>query len=118
MNTKRNLMLKRCGRCGNTWSLRPFACAACGSMQLHDLQSNGVGTVRACSVVTRAPDARWRALAPYTVVLVALQEGPTVMGQADADVAIGDLVVGSRHALSTTDYIRFGRHQPNEQPES
>ncbi|RZT92919.1 hypothetical protein EV681_3682 [Advenella incenata] len=118
MTTGRCLMLKHCSRCGSNWSLHPFACATCGNTQLHDLQSKGVGVVKACSVVTRAPDARWRALAPYTIVLVTLDEGPTVMGQADTELAVGDLVIGSVQSASTTEFIRFSRHQQNAQPES
>ncbi|HBP31022.1 MAG TPA: hypothetical protein DD666_16610 [Advenella kashmirensis] len=118
MTTGRCLMLKHCSRCGSNWSLHPFACATCGNTQLHDLQSNGVGIVKACSVVTRAPDAHWRALAPYSIVLVALEEGPTVMGQADAELTVGDHVTGSVQSASTTEFIRFCRHQQNEQTES
>ncbi|MGH8843584.1 MAG: Zn-ribbon domain-containing OB-fold protein [Advenella sp.] len=118
MTTGRCLMLKHCGHCGSNWSLHPFACATCGNTQLRDLQSKGAGTVKACSVVTRAPDARWRALAPYTIVLVALEEGPIVMGQADAELAVGDRVIGSVQSASTSEFIRFCRHQQNEQTES
>ncbi|MGO3123134.1 MAG: OB-fold domain-containing protein [Advenella sp.] len=77
-----------------------------------------MGIVKACSVVTRAPDAHWRALAPYSIVLVALEEGPTVMGQADAELTVGDHVTGSVQSASTTEFIRFCRHQQNEQTES
>ena len=47
-----------------------------------------------CAVteVARAPSDEFRALAPYTLVLVQLDEGPRLMAHATAGVHIGDRV--------------------------
>jgi len=42
--------------------------------------------------VHRAPSDDFKALAPYRIVLVDLEEGVRVMGHADPGLAIGDRV--------------------------
>uniref|UniRef100_UPI0028B140D7 Zn-ribbon domain-containing OB-fold protein n=1 Tax=Diaphorobacter nitroreducens TaxID=164759 RepID=UPI0028B140D7 len=49
-------------------------------------------TVRATTVVARAPSEDFRALAPYTLAIVQLDEGPRLMGHAAAGVQIGERV--------------------------
>lgn len=87
-----SIELLECADCNAIWSLRPHACAACGGTRLFPRSAAGGGIVRARSEVARAPDAYWATQAPYVLVLVRLDEGPTVMGHADPDVAIGQRV--------------------------
>lgn len=83
-----------CGDCGAWQSLRKFACAHCGSRALSLVRASGQGRVRALTVVHRPPHAEVRGPVPYTIVLVQLDEGPTLMGRADAALALGDRVQG------------------------
>jgi len=94
MHTPHPLDVQRCRDCGTYWALRPYACAACGSTSLQWCRAAGDGVVIARSEVHRAPDAAWRALAPYVLVLVQLRENVTRMGHADPGVAIGQTVYG------------------------
>lgn len=101
------LRLKRCQGCGNWWSLRPYACAVCGGTDLRWATASGSGIVRAKSTVTRAPDEFWRSQVPYTLVLVKLAEGPTVMGHAEAAVEIGQTVSGQPITIGGRQILKF-----------
>lgn len=81
-----------CSACGRAQSLTRLACPHCGSAALQWQDASGDGTVLAASVVSRAPSDEFRALAPYTLVLVQLAEGPCVMGHATPGTAVGDSV--------------------------
>jgi len=94
------LRYQRCGQCGQAQTLARYACQACASAALEWCDASGHATVRAATVVARAPSDEFRALAPYTLVLVQLDEGPRLMGHADAGMAIGTRV-----------QARFFRHQ-------
>jgi uncharacterized protein len=86
------LCYQRCTDCGAPQTLARYACQRCGSTSLAWLDSVGHGTVYATTVVTRAPSEEFRALAPYTLVLVDLDEGPRVMAHGEPGLAIGDAV--------------------------
>jgi uncharacterized OB-fold protein len=106
----RGVALQRCAGCGHVWYFRRTFCPACGRDAPEDLSSAGRGEVYAVTVVHRAPDDAFRAIAPYCLVLVALDEGPRVMAHAPAGVAIGDRVtLGWREAA--------GRLLPYFQPD-
>lgn len=89
------LRYMRCHDCNAPQTLARYACQQCGSTQLHWLKSARMGTVYAATVVTRAPSDEFRALAPYTLVLVDLHEGPRLMGHGEPGLVIGDEVVAS-----------------------
>lgn len=91
--------LLRCTDCGTWWALAPYACARCGGVSLASATASGHGVVQARSEIARAPDDRWRALLPYALVLVRLEEGPTLMGHVSGAAAIGDRVYVQRVAL-------------------
>jgi uncharacterized OB-fold protein len=86
------LRYQRCDACGAPQTLARYACRRCGRTSLSWVDSAGSGTVYATTVVTRAPSDEFRALAPYTLVLVDLREGPRVMAHGAAGLAIGDAV--------------------------
>src|SRR3546814_15696347 len=88
MNNTAKLELLQCRSCKAWWSQHPYACKHCGSHDLVLRPASGAGRVKAKTTISRAPDTFWRQYAPYTVVLVALQEGVTVMGHADNDVPV------------------------------
>ena len=86
------LRYQRCTSCDAPQTLARYACRVCGSESLTWLDAAGTGTVYAATVVNRAPSDEFRALAPYTLVLVDLQEGPRVMAHGAVGLAIGDAV--------------------------
>lgn len=94
------LRYQRCLQCGQAQTLARYACQGCGSRSLEWLDASGSATVRAAAVVSRAPSDAFRALAPYTLVLAELDEGPRLMGHAEAGMQIGTRV-----------QARFFRHQ-------
>ena len=112
MNTRHPLDIQRCEHCGTSWALRPYACAACGNTSLSWYRATGRGTVVARSEVYRAPDAQWRALAPYVLVLVQLHEQVTLMGHADADTVIGQQVHGHAVEINGHLLIKFDARDP------
>jgi uncharacterized OB-fold protein len=86
------LRYQRCTQCGHAQTPTRLACSRCGSAGLQWQDARGDGAVVAASVVSRAPSDEFRALVPYTLVLVQLAEGPCVMGHAAPGTAIGDAV--------------------------
>lgn len=69
-----------------------YACQHCGAQALRWRDALGRGTVRATTVVARAPSDDFRPLAPYRLVRVPLDEGVRLMAHASPDVRIGDRV--------------------------
>ena len=86
------LLHQRCPACAHVWSFfRPF-CPACGDDSPEPTQANANGVVCATTLVHRAPDERFKALVPYRLVLVDMQDGMRVMGHAEPSLQIGDQV--------------------------
>jgi uncharacterized protein len=86
------LALQRCAGCKHVWYFHRDFCPQCGAPEPQSFAAAGRGTVHAGTLVHRAPDDEFRALAPYRIVLVALEEGVRVMGHGDPDIMIGDRV--------------------------
>ena len=101
------LRYQQCTGCSRAQHLARTACAWCGSTDLQWRDASGHGKVVAASVVTRAPSDSFRALVPYTLVLVELAEGSRVMGHADAGTAIGDAVAAGYFAHDGRTLLRF-----------
>ena len=86
------LLHQRCPACAHVWYFfRPF-CPACGDDSPEPTQANANGVVCATTLVHRAPDERFKALVPYRLVLVDMQDGMRVMGHAEPSLQIGDQV--------------------------
>ena len=102
------LRYQQCTGCARAQHLARSACAWCGSVQLQWSDASGHGKVVAASVVTRAPSDAFRALAPYTLVLVELAEGSRVMGHAEAGTSIGDAVAAGYFVHDGRTLLRFG----------
>jgi uncharacterized OB-fold protein len=101
------LRYQHCAACGVAQTLARYACRQCGSDQLIWRDAVGTGRVYACTVVTRAPSDEFRALAPYTLALVDLDEGFRLMAHASPGVAIGDAVVAEFFEHQGRQLIRF-----------
>jgi uncharacterized protein len=84
--------LQRCRSCAQVWSFRRDFCPGCGALEPESIAAAGAGVVYASSVVHRAPDDAFRAIAPYLLVLVELDEGPRVMAHAESGLEIGERV--------------------------
>lgn len=83
---------QRCAACGHAQTLARHACQRCGHEDLRWHDAAGTATVRAATVVARAPSDDFRPLAPYTLVIAELDEGPRLMGHALPGVRIGQRV--------------------------
>ena len=112
MSTQHPLDIQRCEHCGTWWALRPYACAACGGTALSWQRATGEGVVIARSEVHRAPDAQWKALTPYTLVLVKLREQVTLMGHADATITVGQHVHGRAVEINSRLLLKFEARSP------
>ena len=96
-----------CLACGAAQTLPRYACRRCGATRLEWRDSKGSGTVHAVSVVMRAPSDDFRPLAPYTLVLVDLDERARVMAHAQPGVAIGDRVAATYFKHGDRHLVRF-----------
>ncbi|SEK16245.1 hypothetical protein SAMN05216567_12742 [Variovorax sp. OK605] len=104
---RHELRYQRCTGCGHAQTLARYACAACGSTRLEWKAAAGMATVHAVTVVARAPSDEFRALAPYTLVLVTLDEGPRLMAHAAPGVRIGERVSAGFFAHAGHVLVRF-----------
>jgi len=85
--------LQRCDDCAR-WFFYPRAhCPHCWSARVSWRPASGRGVIKTYSVVHRPGHFAWAAVAPYTLALVALEEGPTMLSQLTGpgldDVAVG-----------------------------
>jgi uncharacterized OB-fold protein len=103
------LVFQACAACGHVWYFRRDFCPACGAADPQDVTSAGAGTVHAGTLVHRAPSDEFRALAPYRIVLVDIDEGFRMMGHGDPDLAIGDRVRCRFEALGERLLPHFGK---------
>ena len=101
------LRYQRCEACGAALTLPRYACTRCGSTALHWRDAAGTATVYAVTEVARAPSEEFRALAPYTLVIAALDEGPRLMAHAAPGAAIGDRVHATFFTHNGRTLVRF-----------
>jgi uncharacterized protein len=86
------LRYQHCAACdARQFHARAF-CVRCGSAKLEWRAALGSGTVYALSSVERAPSEEFRALAPYVIVLVNLDEGLRMMAHGAPGLNIGERV--------------------------
>ncbi len=104
---RRELRYQACTACGQAQTLARHACSRCSATTLEWRRAAGRGTVYSNTVVMRAPSAAFRALAPYTIVIVELDEGCRVMGHATPGVAIGDRVEAGFFDFDDRTLLRF-----------
>lgn len=98
---------QRCAACGHAQTLARHACQRCGHEDLRWHDAAGTATVRAATVVARAPSDDFRPLAPYTLVIAELDEGPRLMGHALPGVQIGQRVRAGFFAHQGRALLRF-----------
>ncbi len=78
-----NLRYQRCGSCGHTWYFQRDFCPTCGHAPPTTLDAHGGGVLYAATLVHRAPAEEFKAIVPYSIVLVDMREGFRVMGHAE-----------------------------------
>jgi uncharacterized OB-fold protein len=76
---RRELLLKWCARCSKAYHPKRIVCTDCGSTELGWKKASGRGTVYSFSEVHHAALPAFAASVPYTVGLVALEEGVHLM---------------------------------------
>ena len=100
-----------CTGCGTAQTLARYACRACGGGKLEWRTARGSGEVYSTTTVARAPSDEFRALAPYTLAIVELEEGPRLMGHASPGVRIGDRVLARFFEFGDRRLIRFAKEE-------
>lgn len=93
-------VFQHCSACGHHWSFHRCFCPQCGQPEPRSLAASGRGRVAGSTLVHRAPDDRFRAIAPYRIVLVDTDEGLRLMAHADPALVVGDRVRGSIRAIA------------------
>ncbi len=86
------LRYQRCLACSAVQYFARAFCRRCGGAQLEWRAAEGSGTVYAVTTVQRAPSDEFRALAPYVILLVDLDEGIRIMAHGVTGLGIGDRV--------------------------
>lgn len=104
---RHEIRFQHCTACGQAQTFAHDACQHCGAESLVWKTSSGRGRIYAATIVSRAPSDAFRALAPYTLVVVEMQEGARIMGHADPGTEIGDSVVASFFVHQGQTLIRF-----------
>jgi len=89
----------RCTACGQVFVLPALYCPECGSSKQQTISLSGRGTILSGTTIHVGP-TRYESEVPYTVVLVALEEGGRVMGRL---TPTQNTMVGTRLILSYVD---------------
>ncbi len=76
---KNTLLGLKCNNCGAVTCPPQMSCINCSSYDLEVTQLSGKGKITTFTTIFIAPEGR-ETEAPYTVVLVELEEGPWIMG--------------------------------------
>ncbi len=84
------LRFQRCADCNHAQFFPRNYCVHCDSDRIDWQTSKGIGTIYSVTRVERAPTDAFRALVPYSIALVDLDEGIRLMAHADAALKIGD----------------------------
>lgn len=98
--TRGSLALQRCADCGRTQHPPGVVCGSCGSRALSIEEISGAGRLAAWSTVLRAPTSELREQLPYTICVVATDEGAFVEVRLATGVDVSGLAVGDRMRLT------------------
>lgn len=87
------LLIQRCGSCGRAVFYPRSHCPACWHDGLSWVEASGLGRLKSYSHIYKSGHPGWTSAAPYTVILVELDEGPTMLSHlvdAKDEVTVGD----------------------------
>jgi uncharacterized OB-fold protein len=110
------LHLQRCDACG-TWRHPPrIRCAACGSDAWTWQPAAGTGRIFTWTVTHRAVDPAFAEELPYVIVVVALDEGPRVVGnvvgiapdELRLDLPVRVSLDRRSDTVALVDFVHFG----------
>jgi uncharacterized OB-fold protein len=104
--------LPRCRDCEQFHFYPRLACPFCGSDNISPATASGKGTIYTYSVVYRAPKPAFADDVPYTVAIVATDEGPHLMTRI-IGVDTAQVRVGMRVRVSD----RVGGPEPMFEPD-
>jgi len=76
---KDTLLGLKCNQCGTVNVPPKMVCGSCASPDMEIVELSGKGTIQTFTTVFVAAEGR-EAEAPYTIVMVELDEGPWIMG--------------------------------------
>ena len=103
------LHLQQCTRCSHYYHPPRYLCRECGSGELEFVPSEGRGRVFSWTVTHRPVEAAWALEIPYATVVVAMDEGPRLVGglrgMAPADLGL-DLPVRVEIEKVNEDFAR------------
>ncbi len=94
------ITFQHCPACAAVWYFARGFCPHCGGAPPATRAASGRGRVYAVTTVARAPSPELRALAPYRIALVDMEEGFRAMMHAAPGLEIGDAVQAG--------FLRFG----------
>lgn len=100
---RRELLLQQCQSCSKVQFYPRVLCGSCGHRELAWIRASGRGTVRSFSVVRRPVSTAYAAEEPFVLILVELDEGPTMMSTL-ADCAPEQASVGMRVTVAFEDW--------------
>ena len=90
------LALQQCGACDRHWHYPRPVCPHCGSREWIWVDAAGTGVVHSFTIVHRAPIPALKALTPYVLAMIDLDEGARVtsilIGEDADEAEIGDAV--------------------------
>jgi uncharacterized OB-fold protein len=76
---RRELLLQRCRGCGRVQFHPRVLCGGCAGRELDWMRASGRGRVKSFSIVRRPVSPAYAGDGPYALLLVELEEGPTMM---------------------------------------
>ena len=86
------LRFQRCADCKHAQFFPRSHCLNCNSDRVEWHTSKGIGMIYSITRVERAPTDEFRALVPYAIALVDLDEGVRIMAHANVTLKISDAV--------------------------
>ncbi|WP_433197907.1 Zn-ribbon domain-containing OB-fold protein [Nocardia sp. CA-107356] len=86
MGAETILMIRRCGRCNKLFAPLTAECSSCRSWDLEWVPSSGLGSIVSWRLVHRSPSRAHAQVAPLTIAIVELDEGPWMYTTIDGDV--------------------------------
>ncbi len=105
---KDELQLQRCARCAEAWFPPSAMCPRCWSREWRRERASGRGTVHSFVVFQRAYRPAYRDALPYTVAVIALEEGPRFLSRL-AEVVPEKVSVGLPVEVTFADDVSGGR---------
>jgi uncharacterized OB-fold protein len=96
------LVYQTCSKCSFVWYFRRSFCPRCGHASPQSHKASGRGVIQSATMVYRAPSPELRALAPYKIALVDVDEGFRLMAHVAPQLNIGDAVQGRFVKLGET----------------